>query len=62
MEKKAANLKSIQNLDSQGNTKNPFNVLNNASINHLEFVASSCGITLGNHCSKSRDIITAMQA
>lgn len=63
MQEKAAMLKSIQNLESQGTTaSNPFNILNNASVKYLEFVASSCGIALGSTVESPHEVISAMQA
>lgn len=62
MEQKASKLKSIQNLETQGKFENPFNVLNNASVDYLEQVAISCGISLGSQSQNAKEIISAMQA
>lgn len=62
MEKKASMLKSIHNLETQAKTKNSFNVLNNASTDYLDKVATSCGIILGSQSQTASEIISAMQA
>lgn len=63
MQEKAAMLKSIQNLEARGNFENnPFNILNKASTNYLEYVAISCDITLGSMSESPEEVITAMQA
>ena len=63
MQEKAAMLKSIQNLEAQGNSENnPFNIVNKASDKYLESVASSCNITLGSMSESPEEVISAMQA
>lgn len=63
MQEKEAMLKSIQNLESQGNTDhNSFNILSNASFSYLENMAVSCGISLGSHTESPQEVISAMQA
>lgn len=62
MQKRGTMLKSIQNMETEGKNERSFTIINNASVDYLENVTSSCGINLGSHLQNPKDIITAMQA